>query len=305
MSDSAQTLLSREEIDAVLAAVAASGADDARVRREAGATEAPRFVWSPLARALRELGESTGRSLSTRFQRSVSLSMIDLRSLPADDFAAALLSSDAPALLRFTPSGAVGAVLVGRTLFYGWLTLGFGGELGKNPLYVPARRYTQIERRQMQRAAAELVARLPRALAPLVATELEIGALVEPELLAAEVAPRLWVASYEATGFGELGRLRLALPDALFSRVRDERPASRASAALAERLREMPVKLSAEIGTAELPLRQIRDLCVGDVLPLKTSAQSSVLVRVEGQPKFRAVRGQLGQQLAVRITERV
>lgn len=305
MMDAAQSILSREEIDAVLAAVATSGADDGRVRREAGATDAARFVWSPLARALRDLGETTGRSLSTLFQRTVSFSMIDLRSLPADDFAAAMLQTDAPALLRFNPSGAVGAVLIGRTLLFGWLTLRFGGELDSSPLHVPARRYSHIERKQVARAAAELLDRLTRSLAPLVATEMEIGALVEPDLLAGEVSPRLWVASYEATGFGELGRLRIALPDTLFARVRDERPAAKGRASIGERLHEMPVKLTAEVGTADLTLRRVRDLRIGDVLTLKPSAATGVLVRVEGRPKFRGVRGQLGPQLAVRITERL
>jgi flagellar motor switch protein FliM len=305
MSDSANSVLTREELEAVRAAVAASSVDDPRMRREAGATDAQRFAWSPLARALRGFGEDTGRSLSTLFQRTLRFTLIDLRSLPADDFAASMLSTDSPVLLRFAPSGSAGAVLIGRTLLYGWLTLRFGGDVGEAPLFVPTRRYSRIETKQLLRGADELLARLPRALAPIVATELELGAPYEPELLAGEVAPRLWVASYEATGFGELGRLRVALPDSLFGRVKEARPAARDYAAIGERLHEMPVRISAEVGSADLTLRRVRDLCIGDVLVLKPSATDGVLVRVEGQPKFRAARGQLGPQAAVRITERL
>jgi flagellar motor switch protein FliM len=304
MSESANALLSREELAAVMAALSAGGGDDPRTRREAGATDAARFVWSPLTRALRDLGEATGRSFSTLFQRRIAFSLFDVRSLPADDFAAGMLESDAPVLLRFAPSGAVGAVLVGRTLLFGWLTLRFGGDVDASPLHVPARGYTHIEAKQLLRAAAELLEPLPRSLAPLVATELELGSAIAPELLAGEVSPRLWVASYEAAGFGELARLRIALPDSLFARAREARPA-RDHGAIRERLHEMPVRLTAEVGTAELALRRIRELRIGDVLTLKASAPTGVLVRVEGQPKFRATRGQLGPQLAVRITERL
>jgi flagellar motor switch protein FliM len=302
MSD-ANAILTREELDAVLAAVAGGG-DDARVHRDAGATDSPRFAWGPLARALREFGESTGRSLSTLFQRPLSFPLIDLRLLPADDFAAAMLSTDAPALVRFQPQGSTGAVMVGRTLLYGWLTLRFGGSLEATPLHVPTRRLSHIERKQVLRAVSELTERLAPSLSSLVATQLEIGALVEPELLAPKVAPRLWVASFDARGFGEVGRLRVALPDALLASAREERPA-RARGALGEHLAEAPLRLTAEVGGAQIPLRRLGELRVGDVFPLTPAAADGVLVRVEGQPKFRGMRGQLGAQLAVRITERV
>ncbi len=307
MSDSANAVLSREELDAIFATVSASGADDARTRRTSGATDAPNFVWSPLARALRQFGEESGRSLSTLFQRTIALSLIDLRSLPADDFAAAMLTTDAPVQLRFEPSGLAGAMLIGRTLVYGWLTLCFGGDVDASPLFVPSRRYSRIELKQLRGAVAEFTDRLASSLQPLAETQIVAGAIAESDLIAAEVAPRLWVASFEATGLGELARLRIALPDALFARGREaaRAPAAKGQSAIGERLHEMPVQLRAEVGSAELSLRRVRDLRVGDVVVLRPATADAVLIRVEGEPKFRASRGQVGPRLAVRITERL
>jgi flagellar motor switch protein FliM len=298
-------VLSREEVEAVLAAVASGSADDPRSRRDVGATDAARFAWTPLARALRDYGDDTARSLSTLFQRKLTFSLIDLRSLPADDFAAAMLPSDAPLLLRFAPAGATGAVMLGRTLVYGWTTLRFGGDVDHAPLYLPDRRYSRIEQRQLQRAAEELLGQLARALEPVAKQSIEIGQALEPDMLAAEIAPRLWVASYEIAGFGELARLRVALPEALFVRGQDVRTARPPRAHAPERLHDMPLRLSAEVGSAELPLRGVRALRVGDVIPLRSSAPDGVLVRIEGRPKFLATRGQIGAQLALRITERL
>jgi flagellar motor switch protein FliM len=306
MSDAQSTVLTREELDAIFATVAAGSADDARSRRGAGATDAASFAWSPLARALRQFGEESGRSLSTLFQRTITFSLIDLRSLPADDFAAAMLATDAPVQLRFEPSGLCGAMLIGRTLVYGWLTLCFGGEVDASPLHVPARRYSRIELKQLRGAVVEFAERLARSLAPVTETEIAAGPIAESDLIASEIAPRLWVGSFEATGLGELARLRVALPDALFARAREvARPAAKGQSAIGERLHEMPVLVRAEVGSAELTLRRVRDLRVGDVVALQPASADSVLIRVEGEPKFRAARGQVGARLAVRITERL
>jgi flagellar motor switch protein FliM len=216
-----------------------------------------------------------------------------------------MLATDTPVALRFEPAGATGAMLIGRTLLYGWLTLCFGGEIDASPLFVPDRRCTRIELVQLRRAALEFAQGLAAALRPIAELRIEVSAVMEPELIATEIAPRLWVASYEASGFGELARLRIALPDALWARTRESRPSAGARTAIGDLLHEMPVRVRAEIGSAEIALRGLRSLRAGDVVFLEPAAADAVLVRVEGEPKFRAVRGQVGSRLAVRITERL
>jgi flagellar motor switch protein FliM len=304
MSDAREQVLTREEIDAILASVASSSQDDARTRRVAGPCEPRAFSWTPVARALRDFGDECGRRLSSVYQRSIALTLLDLRSLPADDFAAGMLPTDAPVLLHFAPGGS-GALLIGRTLFYGWLTLDFGGEIDASPLHVPNRRYSRIELRHLQAATKELAQLLTASLAPVQEARIEVGANLEPELAGAAIAPRLLVASFDATGFGEVARLRIALPDGLFGREPDSRAVSLGSAVVAERIREAPVELRAEIGSAELKLGRLRELRCGDVVSLRPSSPGGLLVRIGGEAKFRATRGALGARLALRISERL
>jgi len=313
MSEASRAVLSREEIDAILVS-ASEGAqsEEARYRPGAGATSDPDFGWSPLARALRTFGEEQGRNLSAVYQRTLSFTLIDLRSLPAPDFAAAMIGHDSAILLRFQPELGTGALLVGRTLLYGWLTMCFGGQVDASPPFVPNRRPSRIETRFLGTIATELCRQLESALAGLSEARLELGPVLEPELVPTQTSPRVLAASFDARGFGNVARLRVALPESLFQTERPKRtPGGAASARganapeLAERLQAMPLRLRAEVGTAELPLGRLRRLSKGDVLPLRPSATGGVLVRVEDEPKFRGVPGVVGARLAVRITERM
>jgi flagellar motor switch protein FliM len=47
------------------------------------------------------------------------------------------------------------------------------------------------------------------------------------------------------------------------------------------------------------------NLQAGSVVPIDAASDGSLLVRVAGRPKFRAIRGALGQRLAVQLTERI
>lgn len=311
MSEASRAMLSREEIDAILAsATEAAQVEESRVRRKAGATAHADFVWTPLARALREFGEAQARTLSALYQRTLGFTLFDLRSLPAADFAAAMIGTDSAVIVRFGEDAACGALLIGRTLLYGWLTLSFGGEVDSAPPFVPNRRPSRIESRFLARISAELVRQLEESLAGLCETKLEAAAMLEPELVAAHTAPRLLVASYDARGFGNVARLRVALPESLFDHARPGRAAARATGGarrvdLAERLQTMPLRVRAEVGVAELPLGRLRELRAGDVLPLRPASPGGVVVRVEDEAKFRGVPGVVGARLAVRITERM
>jgi flagellar motor switch protein FliM len=311
MSEAHRAVLSRDELDAILAS-ASEGAqgEEARYRHVAGATASPEFAWTQLARALREFGEEQARDLSALYQRTLGFTLIDLRSLPSQDFAAAMIGHDSAVLLRFQPELGVGALLIGRTLLYGWLTLSFGGQVDSAPPFVPNRRPSRIETRFLSSIAAELGTRLGSVLARLGEARLELGPVVEAELVPTQTSPRLLVASFDARGFGNVARLRVALPENVFQSERPKLAAGRAGGAgapeLALRLQGMPLRLRAEVGSAELPLGKLRRLRAGDVVPLRPAcAGGGVLLRVEGEPKFRGVPGVVGARVAVRITERM
>ena len=60
-----------------------------------------------------------------------------------------------------------------------------------------------------------------------------------------------------------------------------------------------------EAGTADVTLAQLSRLQVGDVLDLDASEAGLLTVRVEGRPKFSAVRGAVGGRAALQIVNHV
>lgn len=304
MTDRVHELLTGEELDAILASVSAGGRpkEGGVPRRRSG----PDLKTGVLARPLSHLVEEQARLLSTLHQRSIHFEPLGSESISGVDFAGSMTPLDRVALVEMGPDGEMGALLVGRSLLYGWLTMALGGPQG-TPLSIPDRAYTATEERFLRGIAAELTQRLEAALQRVRPVALRIREFVEPQRLASFTAPRLWVASYDAQGFGDIARLRIALPDAWVDGVERQPLGSKpmTPTAIRTRLMDMHVTLHAEIGSAVLPVRRVASLKAGDTIPLDPADGGSILVRIENRPKFRALQGLLGSRLAVQLIEEV
>jgi flagellar motor switch/type III secretory pathway protein FliN len=117
----------------------------------------------------------------------------------------------------------------------------------------------------------------------------------------------LLLATLDVRGLGDICRLRLGLPASAFGERR-EAPLAAATGdppAVERAVHEMPIELRVELGSVALSLSQLAELEAGSVVPIDAAPDGTLLVRVEGQPKFRAIRGALGQRLAVQLTERI
>ncbi|RIL04902.1 MAG: hypothetical protein DCC71_12345 [Proteobacteria bacterium] len=308
MSEAAPALelLSREEIDALVEELSRARRDEGEARRLpglAGADEGgARGAGRALRRALQQFARAQSRALASRFQRPIELRLLGVEELRAGDLAELLLPHDR--IVVFGVGESRGFAWIGRPLFFAWMRLALGArrELRAEPL--PDRAPTPIELRFVRRIGAELLDHLGAALegaAPLV-----LDAIEDAAALRERRAARLAVASFDVDGFEEIGRLRIALPRAL---AVDAAPAARLArddhAALARAVLDAPVVLSIEIGGAELPLLRIARLEVGALIPIDAPGDGLALVHVDGAPKFRARRGQLGPRLAIQIEERL
>lgn len=127
---------------------------------------------------------------------------------------------------------------------------------------------------------------------------------LEPELLRFETDPRLAIigppneaailSTYEVSG-AMTGRIQLAIPFAAVEPVKKllsspPRVSSggdlRFTARLADELDQVALEVAVLLGQATLPLREVLELAVGDVLTLGTDEGSPVPVLVEGKPKL-------------------
>jgi len=93
--------------------------------------------------------------------------------------------------------------------------------------------------------------------------------------------------------------LRAAASEGL---TRQDRPATGDSIDLVRRVNELDLVVSARLGLLNLTMRQLMELDTGDVLDTGTGVDQGVSVLVEGQPKFLAMPGRRGGQVAVRVT---
>lgn len=293
---SPEPILSREELEAIL------GEPD--LASSPFRADAPRPRPRPFARALKNYGVDQGRLSSTTHQRPIDFELLQVTSIPVAEFAASLADEDRAFVLRFADGTGAGTIAIGRSLLFGWLSMAFGAPESLD-VPVPGRSYSRIEARFLRRLAEEFVPNLVQSLGDLAPGHCRLAEMVEPEFLPEVTSPRLLAGAFEVTGLGEPGRLRIGFPDDWID------TAERGSKSAVERaqiepghLMEMPVLVQAEVGSAQLSLGTIASLQPGAVIPIDGHGEGSILVRIEGAPKFRAARGSAGLQAAVKVVSR-
>jgi flagellar motor switch protein FliM len=290
----AGAILTREELAAILGD---SKLKAERDRLAVAATKRPR----PFARALTAWADEQSRLVATVHQRPIHFELVRATTMPVAEFAAGLVLEDRAFALRLAGMRGAGAIAIGRSLLFGWLTMAFGAPPALD-VPVPLRGYTRIETRFLRRLVEELVGQLGRSLADVLPGRCEVGELLEPELLPEFLAPRLYSAAFEVAGIGELGRLRIAFPESWIDEIeRGAQLHNDEDTIGTEQLLNVPVELRAEVGRAELSIRQIGALEVGDEIPIDGYPDGTVLVRVAGKPRFKAVRGSAGTRAAIQI----
>ena len=307
-------LLTREELDAILSEVGRGlvpGSGDAKLaepfRRDRSRDRAEPAERAPeLRRAVARFAESWGKQLANRYQRRIGCSLIAWEERDLASFGQSLLPTDCLALFELEPGGQPGFAMFARPLAFALLTLSFGGRRASGAA-VPERSYTRIERRFLRHLATQLVAELEGVCGPVVALDPQLKDLVGPEELPGRAASKLILASLHVSGQDVEGRVRIGLPQswALAPASREAEPGPSGGRALEGTVVDLPVRVCAEVGWAELGLRRLASLRPGDVLELRRSAPDGFLVRVAGRPKFRAVSGSVGGRLAVQVVDRI
>jgi flagellar motor switch protein FliM len=88
----------------------------------------------------------------------------------------------------------------------------------------------------------------------------------------------------------------------IMSGPRERTPAEVNRREAAQRLAQMMLPLRVILGQAELTLGELANLTPGDIIPLSTPVHNELQVQVVDRPRFLALPGRIGKNLAVRIT---
>lgn len=308
-------ILSREELDALLASLAEDRAEKEIAERAAapplkaarGSGRGRQALYPTLARALDQWALELGHRLSAIHQVTIQCQLAGWQQVKMGDLAETLAPHDVVAAFEVAPPRGVGFVLIGRPVLFSLLTLALGGRgVGKAPA-PPVRPYTRIERRFYAALAGEMVSQLEECWSELVDARTRLIGIDEPERLLEESHASAILATVEVSGLGDFARVRVAIPPEPFhklqvSQMRFE-PSRRDDVVKA--VLGMPVELRVEAGEAQLSLSELSSLRVGATIPLDPAAANGLLVRVEGEPKFLATRGAVGRRLAVQVTKRL
>jgi flagellar motor switch protein FliM len=217
---------------------------------------------------------------------------------------------------RLTPLRGHGLLVVPPALVASLLQVACGGASGATAA-VPAREFSPVEIRLIERLAARVLAELRLAWQPVVSLACTEARVETSPLFARIAAPDELVVHADLAVMIE-GQapipLALVLPNASLDAVRAELHAARAgdpdaaasdaewSARLRERLDEVPVEVRVELGRMRLTVARLVALTAGELLSLDSGREGPALVRVAGQPHFEGAPGVSNGFNAVRIT---
>ena len=301
-STAENAVLSREELDALLEEmprIQTSEADDPDSR-------APEFADVELQRANENFAFEQGLMLSNRQQRVISFSLIGQREIEVPELAELMLPTDLVGEFQVLPKGSRAYLLLSRPFFFQLLSMSFGAGPTIKPTRPPTRDYSRIERRFYGRAAREMLDQLEAAWRSVTSLSLRWSGLVSRSSVAESEAGRAVLATFDVKGFGEPCRVRIAIPIDPFVTQAGARPRRRTAAeATGVSLLDVPIRLRAQIGTAEMTLAETARLKPGSVIELDSPSDGSLIVKIGGQEKFRAVAGTRGPKRAVQLGERI
>lgn len=303
-----EAVLSNEELEALLEKLSDKAGGSAwagNARKDVASEE--KLVSLALQRASEEFADRISRSMSNVFQVSIRFSLIDWRDSDPEEFEQLMVPTDRAVSFDVAPGAGRGVMLVGRTLLFQLLCLNFGASPGLKSTAPPLHPYTSIECRFYKNFAEDLLKRFGEAWSEETRIETKIAGLIGRDHVREEAAEELYLATYDVSGFGEVCRLRVAVPKAAFeNRVAAAREVTALSGApVEETVLDMELGFRAEIGSIQMSLRQFSSMSEGDVIPIDCIEGGELLATVGGVPKFHAIRGAVGRRLAVQLMDRV
>ena len=320
-------ILSQDEVDALL-----KGVSDGAVPTGEGAA-APRGGVQTLDLTSQErnlrgrlpgldliverFGKGLRASLGTFFGQLPNVAVGALELIKFGTFMGKLPQPVSLQLFRMAPLRGQGMFVAAPSLVGALLQVFFGGKPSrKTP--VAAREYSAIELRVLERLAARVLQDFQEAWRPVAPLEFAFQrSESNPRFAVIAAAPDLSLVlemRVEVEGTDDAA-FSLLIPNAALDPIRqrfqmtlDEAPDG-PRASWNERWRQLiagaELEVKAELGTRELPLRQVLALKAGDLVPLGTGRDGPVLVRIEGRPRFSAAPGVSGGNNAVRLIARL
>lgn len=298
-----EAVLSREELDALLEEMPKVLSD----REKEFEPGRPRVADVDLQRANEDFAFEQGLALSNRYQRVIGFSLIGQREIEMSELAELMLPTDLVVAYQMAPQDLEGYLLLSRPFFFQLLSMSFGSGPTIKPTRPPTREYSRIERRFYARAARELLDQFAVSWSRVSPTTLDIAGLQSRASVAESLSGYAVLATFDVKGFSESCRVRVAIPASAFTAK--EGASTKAAPVLGLgsgiSVMDVPIRLRAQVGTAELSLSDVGRLQEGTLIPLESASDGSLTIRIGQQEKFKGVAGTQGARRAVQLSERI
>lgn len=313
-------LLSQDEIDALLHGVDEVEEEDAG----SGRTGIAAFDFSSQDRIVRGrmptlemVNERFARhmriSLFNMMRRTAEVSINGVQMMKFGEYVHSLFLPTSLNMVRFRPLKGIALITMEARLVFILVDNFFGGD-GRYAK-IEGREFTPTERRVIQLLLKLVFEDYKDAWAPVMDTEFEyLDSEVNPTM-ANIVSPTevVVVSSFHIELDGGGGDFHVTMPYSMLEPIRELLDAGvqsdkgdndlRWGKALRDEILDVNVGMSVKLLDKELTLRDIFELKQGDIIPV--DMPEHLLVSVEELPTFRAQLGRSGEQMAVRITEKL
>jgi len=318
-------LLSQDEIDALL-----HGVDDVEeeeeieeaAAREDGSADYDFSSQDRIVRGrmptLEMVNERFARhmriSLFNMMRRTAEVSINGIQMIKFGEYIHTLFVPTSLNMVRFRPLKGTGLITMEARLVFILVDNFFGGD-GRYHAKIEGREFTPTERRIIQMLLKLIFEDYKEAWSPVMDVSFEyLDSEVNPSM-ANIVSPTevVVISSFHIELDGGGGDFHIALPYSMLEPIRElldagvqsdkEDTDMRWSKALRDEIMDVPVSLNTKFLEVEIPLSQIMDLQVGDIIPIEMPEHITVLI--EDLPTYRAKLGRSRDNIALKIEEKI
>jgi flagellar motor switch protein FliM len=317
-------LLSQDEIDALLHGV--DDVEEEEIEEEVASAEGTsNYDFSSQDRIVRGrmptlemVNERFARhlriSLFNMMRRTAEVSINGIQMIKFGEYVHTLFVPTSLNMVRFRPLKGTALITMEARLVFILVDNFFGGD-GRYHAKIEGREFTPTERRIIQMLLKIVFEDYKEAWSPVMDVSFEyLDSEVNPSM-ANIVSPTevVVISSFHIELDGGGGDFHIALPYSMLEPIRElldagvqsdkEDTDMRWSKALRDEIMDVPVELSTKLLEVDLPLQQIMDLKVGDIIPVEMPDTLTVLV--EDLPTFRAKLGRSRENIALKIDSKI
>ncbi|MGF1874753.1 flagellar motor switch protein FliM [Photobacterium frigidiphilum] len=315
-------LLTQDEIDALLHGVDDVEDEDEQSLSETGISS---FDFSSQDRIVRGR-MPTLELINERFARHMRISLFNMLRKTAEvsingvqmikfgEYQNTLYVPTSLNMVRFRPLKGTALITMEARLVFILVENFFGGD-GRFHAKIEGREFTPTERRIVQMLLKLVFEDYREAWSPVMGVEFEyLDSEVNPTM-ANIVSPTevIVVSSFHIEVDGGGGDFHVVMPYSMVEPIRELLDAGvqsdkmdkdvRWSMALREEIMDVPVNLRAKLLDVDLSLRDLMELQVGDIIPIDVPESATVFV--EDLPTYRAKMGKSGDNIALKITQKL